>query len=507
MLFNQQVCIRSLIMCAALTLGLLMPLHDRVGAAEEEEMINPHWTGKHCLECHMEEPADKENLKFDGDSLQLCNRCHETEFARTEIHPVGVQLLPEMKKQFTREWPMERGALGCLTCHDALPPMYEDFALEQTNPKFLRGAPYRKMTDFCFSCHVPENYKKTNPHEEQLTADGRIIERRCLYCHESLPDPSQVRTVEGVSFRGKRQDICLGCHGDKELDHPARADHNVAFPEDMAAQFASQKAQYGVDLPLIENNVFCGTCHNPHQKGVLQRKEVSTGAGEDKFLRLNGWNELCLTCHHDQRIPAGIEKTSPGIAPPMPAGQATVQHDPWALSKCKACHAITADKRSEPQPLFLCFREGCHKSDIVRNTFSHESSVLENCSFCHSPHSSEHEKLLTRTEMSLCSTCHPLVRDAEGKTGEADHDMFTSYMMTLSLSAEKDCALCHSPAHRKQISTIDTGLCSQCHEFVRQKISHNVHQRFEEKRCAQCHNAHAAPYEYLLKEPPETYDR
>jgi hypothetical protein len=35
-------------------------------------------------------------LQFNGDSVKLCNRCHETEFARTDIHPVGVPLMDAM---------------------------------------------------------------------------------------------------------------------------------------------------------------------------------------------------------------------------------------------------------------------------------------------------------------------------------------------------------------------------------------------------------------------------
>ena len=60
----------------------------------QEEMVNPHWTGKDCIECHVEEYPRGKNapLKFGGDSVKLCNRCHETEFARTDIHPVGVDL-------------------------------------------------------------------------------------------------------------------------------------------------------------------------------------------------------------------------------------------------------------------------------------------------------------------------------------------------------------------------------------------------------------------------------
>ena len=44
----------------------------------EEEMVNPHFTGTHCGECHLEDaPRGKgAPLQFNGDSVRLCNRCH-----------------------------------------------------------------------------------------------------------------------------------------------------------------------------------------------------------------------------------------------------------------------------------------------------------------------------------------------------------------------------------------------------------------------------------------------
>ncbi|MCX5903932.1 MAG: hypothetical protein NTV89_10800, partial [Proteobacteria bacterium] len=56
----------------------------RLGAAETSKpaAINPHWTGKYCEECHLDKNPRKGNarLKFDGDPIQLCNRCHTRAF-------------------------------------------------------------------------------------------------------------------------------------------------------------------------------------------------------------------------------------------------------------------------------------------------------------------------------------------------------------------------------------------------------------------------------------------
>ena len=82
----------------------------------QEEIVNPHWTGKDCIECHVEEsPRGKgAPLKFGGDSVKLCNRCHETEFARTDIHPVGVPLLDAMKKTCRKTSHLRKGRSAVL---------------------------------------------------------------------------------------------------------------------------------------------------------------------------------------------------------------------------------------------------------------------------------------------------------------------------------------------------------------------------------------------------------
>jgi len=229
-----------------------------------------------------------------------------------------------------------------------------------------------------------------------------------------------------------------------------------AMEEALHAQFTSR----GVYLPLYNDVIFCGTCHNPHQEGVIQRKEAVAGAGERYFLRLNGGKELCLVCHHDKRIKKQKErKVQKTQIPRLPDQEDIVQHKPLSEQRCKACHAITAEKRDAPEALFLCFREGCHKTN-----------------------------LLTKDGDLLCSTCHPLIRDKNGKTLEKNHnEFFYPFVTTLALPAEKECSFCHSPKHKRELYQISTELCSECHLYLRQTVSQNTHLEFKEKTCSACH--------------------
>ncbi|MEE8381921.1 MAG: cytochrome c3 family protein [Thermodesulfobacteriota bacterium] len=470
------------------------------------KVVNPHWTGEHCIECHTTEKGKV--LQFEGDIIKVCNRCHQGEFARTDIHPVAVELTDTMKKKIPPKWPLQEGTVTCLTCHDAVIQMTENAPLKVVNPLFIRGVPYESINDFCFTCHTRESYEKTNPHT-QLDEAGNIIEERCVFCHQSLPDPQQAQNIADVSFKSARAVLCKSCHGDKWNFHPARSDHLVEMSDAMKDTFHSQVTTSGVDLPLYNNAIFCGTCHNPHQEGVLQRKEAVAGAGERYFLRLDGGKALCITCHYDKQLPAQEKREIRQFEGPASLSLGDiVQHKPSNEKRCKACHAITAEKRGMPEALFLCFREGCHKTDIIDKEFSHKEFVLQDCTFCHNPHSSANEKLLTKDVNLLCSTCHPLIRDKNGETLKKQHnEFFYPFVSALALPSKKECSFCHSPKHKQELFKISTDLCSECHLYLRQTVSQNIHQGFEEKTCSACHDPHSAPYQYHLKEPPETYSR
>jgi hypothetical protein len=152
-----------------LSCGLLLVASGNINRAAAEsghQVINPHWTGKYCEECHLDKKPQQHNapLKFGGDPIQLCNRCHTRAFVTVEIHPFNVPLTDEMKRHFPSTWPLSNGKLNCLTCHDAVLQTYNDFPLKWTNPKFLRGAPYPSKVDFCLTCHPKSRFEKENPH-------------------------------------------------------------------------------------------------------------------------------------------------------------------------------------------------------------------------------------------------------------------------------------------------------------------------------------------------------
>jgi predicted CXXCH cytochrome family protein len=560
----------SLICCVPFFRGIerAFPVNDIV-----EEMVNPHFTGTNCGECHLEDAPRGESapLQFNGDSVRLCNRCHETEFARTDIHPVGVVLTAPMKKIVPGDFPLKDGKVTCLTCHDALLQMKDDFAQKTTNPAFIRGAPYEVLAAFCFLCHRQEEYKKTNPHK-QRDEQGNIVEGRCLFCHQSLPDPVQVKNIGEVTFKSELALYCVNCHPQQKTEHPARANHLIPLPDFLSESLPGRLAALQVELPLDGDRIFCGTCHNPHEKGVIQRKEALHGAGEEFFLRLNGGYVLCVTCHKDKTLVQSEDQIDQKEELPDIHRQFLSTHKPVAENKCKLCHVITPENRERPRAMFLCFKEGCHKTEIVDKEFAHEKTVVENCYLCHRSHSSVFEKLLKDNKEGLCRSCHPLLRDKrqvvaretengketertsengdlsldvtpegnggeervsedtapvpEGQSGEEqvpglslkeyeksskEHTVFTEYLKITPVPEGSECGFCHSPYHKAEIGQLEMETCAKCHMFVHGILSRasavplTLHEAFQEKSCTACHDAHSAPYPYLLKEPPESY--
>lgn len=511
-------------------LTVILPCKNTIGqeansaaAAETgKTIVNPHFTGNHCQECHVEEKPQKgqAGLKYEGDDIKLCNSCHETEFARADIHPVGVTLLGEMKANFPVDWPLHEGKLSCLTCHDAYLQMAKNFPIKMTNPKFVRGGPYKALSDFCFSCHHEEEYQKTNPHR-QLDDQGNIIEKSCLLCHLSVPDPQVTENIGQASFKGELAMYCISCHAKERSGHPARGDHLVILPDSMKKSLTAQMHTLIVDLPLDGQTIFCGTCHNPHQKGVIQREAAKRGSGEQFFLRLNGHYELCISCHADKKIEQEKQEDQAKQDYRQFSAKIVSTHEPVLQNKCKACHAITADNMGKPERAFLCFKEGCHKPELIENKYLHERSVLDNCSLCHRSHSSGHKKLLRNEPDEQCRTCHPLIRNEKEDAFKSidltksteDHHIFMRYLKTTPVPAGYDCGFCHSPQHKKQIVQLNMRVCSECHIYIQSifakaaKSNFNVHQTFKEKSCIVCHYPHTGPYPYQLREEPNSYLR
>ncbi|MBI5416538.1 hypothetical protein HZA55_01095 [Candidatus Poribacteria bacterium] len=276
-----------------------------VKLAEKSRRINPHWTGSFCLSCH-EKTDETLGFKFNGDYNAICNWCHESKEARGNIHPVGN--VPQIKEglKMPKEYPLQEGRLTCMSCHDVR--IQEKLSKDEinANPYFLIGGPFKDMNEMCFKCHIKKRFSEINAHN-QITEEGEIKEDNCVYCHTSRPgrevegiediDP----TIEDLSY------LCIRCHDDSA--HPAKVKHLVKMPEDKYKRKLRYESMNNVLYPLdARNRIFCGTCHNVHESGIVKSKRASKGADVSLRVRLPLLKgELCMVCH-DKDQEQKIEK-------------------------------------------------------------------------------------------------------------------------------------------------------------------------------------------------------
>ncbi|MFC1856370.1 hypothetical protein ACFL2A_07535, partial [Thermodesulfobacteriota bacterium] len=271
-----------------------------VAFAEKSVRINPHWRGTFCLTCHDKMPKKGETptFLFDGDIVMVCNRCHATEEATADIHPLGVPPLNSPAVTVPDDFPLLNGEMVCTTCHDLSTQTVIDEKERKRNPLFLRGAPYETRNDICFKCHNQTSYEQQSPHK-QLDQNGEIIDAKCLFCHSSRPDV-EVVGIRPKMFKGDVSTFCFGCHAGKEERHPVNVTHQGIEPseERRKCMKRTEKEQY-ILLPLYEDALFCGTCHNPHQRGVLKGNAIA-GADKTDKLKLPAGYAMCVACHCDK---------------------------------------------------------------------------------------------------------------------------------------------------------------------------------------------------------------
>ena len=262
--------------------------------------INPHWQDLLCVCCHQQQLPTKGDaaLAGTGDINEICNRCHHSEFARAEIHPVGIT--PSKNIRIPSDMPLTDGKLTCETCHQS---SLQQSALGAAsvgneNPDFLR---YNQLSrpEFCVLCHIKELYRRLNPHK-QRDEQGRIREQSCLFCHAVRPDVL-VFGMESVSFVVENpNEYCVGCHPGFDQKHPSGGDHLVKPSEKILAALRTSVARIGVELPLFKGKIVCATCHNPHEEGVLVIPAAASGAQRQNKLRLMPGREQCRGCHWDK---------------------------------------------------------------------------------------------------------------------------------------------------------------------------------------------------------------
>lgn len=273
---------------------------DYLALVRQSNHVNPHWRNIMCQTCHEGRPEKgKPRLLFGGDVNSLCNRCHNNEFARTIIHPVGVA--PTSSVKIPSQMPLEEGKITCRTCHNSSlqESGEENNPDSRYNPMFLRGG-LTVRNEFCFRCHIQDLFSSLNAHN-QLTTEGTVREEACLCCHTYNPRDKVMGIENLTGFRDKNPlNYCVWCHSSVYFRerHPAGA-HMLEPPREIIYNMEETFDRTGASLPLYDGVITCITCHDPHQRGALDIEEVA-GGDIYKRLRLGNRHNTCVGCHGDK---------------------------------------------------------------------------------------------------------------------------------------------------------------------------------------------------------------
>lgn len=281
------------------------------GSLSTSEVPNPHWISDGCIACHKtNKSAGRHNIRH-RDIDKLCNFCHTGISSDKFIHPSDIsvprEMLAKMTRTFRNDVRQNAGKLRCTTCHELpISCLNKPSKAKGLDSMFLRDGPYDLRTTICFHCHDEKKYQRINAHD-QISKAGKLDKEKCSLCHADVTLLENAKSINDVDFNVKENlsAMCWGCHPWKP--HPGgpftffsgkggKANHLVKPSDSLHERIIEMEKKNGIILPLEPKTgkLFCGTCHNPHEKGVIKSGPAAKGADEDKRLRMQS---ICSNCH------------------------------------------------------------------------------------------------------------------------------------------------------------------------------------------------------------------
>ncbi|HEY3307060.1 MAG TPA: cytochrome c3 family protein [Desulfuromonadaceae bacterium] len=141
----------------------------------------------------------------------------------------------------------------------------------------------------------------------------------------------------------------------------------------------------------------------------------------------------------------------------------------------------------------ICMK--CHSAfqEKMARKFVHTPLKKNECTGCHSAHTSSHGKLLAQDPKKVCNLCHPPMVSTKAKSIH-------------KVVADGDCMKCHDPhsaANKNNLIKEGKQLCFSCHKVLGERYSKVKYKHSPvEKDCLTCHLPHFSDKgESLLKDP------
>lgn len=261
----------------------------------------------------------------------------------------------------------------------------------------------------------------------------------CKECHEKVYGDFQknIHSKKAIPGSPGANKGCESCHGPGG-NHVAKSGAKgsiIAFDKTSAApNKAAQCLRCHEESKTLafwdmskhhRQDVSCDNCHSihaPRAKRLLAAKQP----------------EVCYSCHNEVKLQAMKQSRHP------------IQEGKVKCTDCHNTHGGFSDKQLAKDSVNdTCFQ--CHAEKRGPFAFEH-LPVAENCGNCHTPHGSNHNRLLVRKAPQLCQSCH----DTSGHNNRAYGMPYTfgggetaSRKMRL---VSKGCMNCHGNIHGSMLS-------------------------------------------------------
>ena len=198
----------------------------------------------------------------------------------------------------------------------------------------------------------------------------------------------------------------------------------------------------------------------------------SVAQAQNKFrLKPGAAGKVCLDCHTE----FGDKLKRKFVHTPVKTGDCAGCHSP---------HTSDHGKLLAASPAAICLN--CHPGVVPKKAISaHKVAVEGNCVKCHDPHASNNKANLLKVGNDLCVSCHKTIGDEIAKV-KVKH-----------LPVSNDCLSCHNPHGSDKAAHLlkkpVPGLCVECHKaetarFAGQHVNYPV----AKANCASCHNPHGS---------------
>jgi predicted CXXCH cytochrome family protein len=318
-------------------------------------------------------------------------------------------------------------------------------------------------------------------------------------CLECHEEKSKGKAVHSAIATG-----CLSCHEVRVTRDVTRVKLITTTPQALCLScHDDKKVQAGLTMhpPAVRD---CLKCHDPHQSdNPNQLLKPASGATRDE--------NLCLSCHN---IGVNISKGgSRHAALDMGCDTCHVTHKNGDRDKIEfAAHL----KKQIPA---LCIE--CHDPKDASLQTAHQNQPFgsANCLQCHNPHESAKPKLMQTFlhnpfENKVCDSCHQPAKDGKVVLTAADsrtlcvgcHDEQAKKIETAKVQhpgAQGDCIACHNPHAGKSQGFMQPDpvkACLACHsDQADQMKKANLHQPAFQQGCATCHEPHGGENTHLLR--------